>query len=365
MTGQGVIARYEHLLADQDIQSDLAQQTALRALDRLQKDLIERAAQRRRWWSRLSTSLGSGPPLGVYLWGGVGRGKTFLMDLFFETLPVDRKLRLHFHRFMFEVHKQLKPLQNVADPLTIVADRFAKRTQVLCFDELFVADITDAMILGTLFRELFARNVALVATSNQPPDELYSGGLQRERFLGAIDQLETHMQVIAVDGPKDYRLAVLERANLYQCPLGQDADGHLADYFRSIAGEHRRAGAKVKILGRSVPTRRLGEDVVWFDFPQICDGPRSQNDYVELARCFHTVLISNVPTLDSSMENQARRFIALIDELYDRRVKLALSAAAPAADLYRGNRLRFEFQRTISRLQEMQTHDYLASPHLP
>lgn len=365
MSSNRLVTRYQKLLDGEEIQADPAQQPALIALGRLAEELIQRQARQRRWWSRLSSSACAGPPKGVYMWGGVGRGKTFLMDLFHDALPLERKLRVHFHRFMFEVHRELKSLPDTTDPLRVVADSFANRTDVLCFDELFVSDITDAMILGTLFEELFARNVALVATSNQPPDELYAGGLQRQRFLPAIEQLRTHMEVVAVSGATDYRLAVLERANLYQCPLGQDSDSHLAGYYKAIASDPGQAGAAVKILGRSIPTRRLGEGIVWFDFPQICDGPRSQSDYVELARCYQTVLVSNVPQLDASLENQARRFIALIDELYDRRVKIVLSAAVPVEELYSGQRLRFEFRRTASRLHEMQAHRYLAAPHLP
>ncbi len=363
-SGGVVTARYQQHLANGEIQPEPAQRAALSALDRLSGELTRRA-RCRRWWLRLSRRRSGAPPLGVYLWGGVGRGKTFLMDLFHDTLPLERKLRLHFHRFMFEVHDQLKPLKDVTDPLASVADNFARRTDVLCFDELFVSDIGDAMILGTLFTELLARNVALVATSNSPPAQLYAGGLQRRRFLPAIEQLEKHLQVIAVDGSTDYRLRVLERANLYQHPLGPEADRALGEYFRDIAPDLGRTAEHIQVRGRSIPTRRRADGVVWFDFPQICDGPRSHTDYVELARCYQTILISNVPMLDATLENQARRFIALIDELYDRRVKIALSASVPLSQLYGGKRLRFEFQRTTSRLQEMQAHSYLASPHLP
>lgn len=360
-----VTERYQQCLQQASIAPDPAQQAALAALDRLGRELTERARRRQRWWRRLRSSAPMNPPRGVYLWGGVGRGKTFLMDLFFDALAHERKLRLHFHRFMLEVHQQLKPLKDVADPLKIVADNFAARADVVCFDELFVSDIADAMLLGTLFAELFARDVALVATSNLQPDELYAGGLQRQRFLPAIDQLKAHTEVVAVDGPVDYRLRVLERATLYQHPLGEEADSHLADYFEAIAPDAGHADTPIHILGRAIPTRRRADGVVWFDFPQICAGPRSQSDYVELARCYQTVLVSNVPQLDGTRENQARRFIALIDELYDRRVKMALSAAVDLKDLYTGKRLRHEFLRTVSRLQEMQAHSYLASPHLP
>ena len=366
MTGSGgLTAHYQHYIDTSRITPDPAQQHALLALDRLSADLTTRAARHRRWWARIAKPRTTGPPLGVYLWGGVGRGKTFLMDLFHDALPVDQKMRRHFHRFMYDVHEQLKGLRGVSDPLASVAHKIAQRANVLCFDELFVSDIADAMILGTLFEELFANNVALVATSNAPPTELYAGGLQRQRFLPAIEQLETHTEVIPVDGPIDYRLLVLERANLYQHPLGPEADAHLLEYFQAIAPDEGRIGEPIGVLGRVIPTQRRADGVVWFDFAQICDGPRSPTDYVELARCYQTVLVSNVPLLDETLENPARRFIALIDELYDRRVKIALSAAVPLDRLYCGQRLRFEFRRTTSRLQEMQAHSYLASPHRP
>ncbi len=307
----------------------------------------------------------AGPPRGLYLWGGVGRGKTWLMDLFFESLPFDDRYRAHFHRFMGEVHSMLGSLEDTADPLERVADQFASRARVLCFDELFVSDITDAMLLGTLFRELFARGVCLVATSNVPPSELYRDGLQRARFLPAIALLEQHTEVLNVDHGTDYRLRLLEKAEIFHSPLDAAADDNLARYFEQLAGEGGESSDALVIEGRPIATRRVGDGVVWFDFTAICDGPRGQVDYVQIAREFHSVLVCGVPRLDETKENQARRFIALVDEFYDRRVKLILSAEVPVAELYAGERLAFEFERTKSRLLEMQSHDYLAEPHRP
>ncbi len=303
------------------------------------------------------------PVRGVYLWGGVGRGKTWLMDLFHESLPTARKRRVHFHRFMREVHRSLKTLGEIRDPLERVADDIADRIDVLCFDELFVSDIGDAMILGTLFEALFARGVILVATSNQPPSELYKDGLQRTRFLPAIAALERHTRVFAVADGTDFRLRALERAALYRTPAGADADAHLATDFTRIAGTPG-ASDSLEIEGRPIIARRLADGVAWFDFTALCRGARGASDYIELARTFHTVLISGIPRLDADADDSARRLVTLVDEFYDRNVKLIVSADAPIGELYAGERLRFEFQRTRSRLQEMQSREYLAEPHL-
>jgi cell division protein ZapE len=302
---------------------------------------------------------------GLYLWGGVGRGKTLLMDLFYGCLPFEDKLRRHFHRFMASVHAELKKLRDREEPLDAVADKLAGQTRIVCFDEFAVTDIADAMILAGLFRALFARGVTLVATSNIEPDKLYRDGLQRQRFLPTIALIKQHAEVLHVDGPVDYRLRVLERADVFQTPSGPAADERLAGYFDAIAPDEGDRGGALDLLGRKLAYLRSADGVIWFDFRAICDGPRSQDDYIELSRLYQTVLISNVPQLDITLENQARRFIALVDEFYDRRVKLILSAAVPVAELYRGERLRHDFQRTRSRLEEMQGHDYLAAEHRP
>ena len=303
------------------------------------------------------------PVRGIYMWGGVGRGKTLLMDMFYHCLPFEQKERLHFHRFMASVHESLKGLTDRADPLDTVADELAERTRIICFDEFVVSDIADAMILGNLFAALFARGVTLAATSNIEPAKLYSEGLQRQRFLPTIELIERHTRVLRIDGSKDYRLRVLERADVYQFPADAAAEAHLAEYFEAISPDETTPPSHIEIHGRPIAHRGSADGVIWFDFDALCDGPRSQDDYIELSRLYQTVLVSGVPQFDTTLENQARRFIALVDEFYDRRVKLILSAAAPIESLYRGSRLEHDFDRTRSRLQEMQSYDYLASAH--
>jgi cell division protein ZapE len=301
---------------------------------------------------------------GLYLWGGVGRGKTYLMDLFHASLQVPAR-REHFHRFMKDVHARLKALQEVDDPLARIAAELSREIRVLCLDELYVSDIADAMLLSGLFTGLVEGNVALVFTSNSPPQDLYRNGLQRARFLPAIALIEQRTEQLNVDGGLDYRLRQLEKAPLYLdagTPLADDA---LRDRFETIAGGAGLSGGTIVVEDRPIDVRARTEDVIWFDFAAVCDGPRSQADYVEIARDYHTVLVSNVPQFDATLENQARRFIALVDEFYDRSVKLVVSAAAPLDRLYRGERLAFEFDRTRSRLAEMQAHAYLTRPHRP
>jgi cell division protein ZapE len=370
-----LLQRYQHLIANGTAQADAAQRDAVHRLADLTARLIADANQPRNSRSPLQRLLGALPrrgtppaPVvrGLYLWGGVGRGKTWLMDMFYECLPFERKHRSHFHRFMYDVHNMLASLTDTQDPLQVVADNFASRARVLCFDELFVADITDAMLLGTLFGALFERGVTLVATSNVPPAGLYKDGLQRARFLPAIALLEQYTEVVNVDGQTDYRLRMLERAEIYHHPLDQAAELNLARYFDQLCADIAcEADTTLAIEGRHIPARRIGDGVVWFDFAAICDGPRGQVDYISIAREFHTVLVSQVPQLTPAMENQARRFIALVDEFYDRSVKLIISAETSIETLYVGERLGFEFERTRSRLLEMQSHDYLAEPHLP
>ncbi|MCE9665177.1 AFG1 family ATPase [Halomonas sp. M5N1S17] len=302
---------------------------------------------------------------GLYLWGGVGRGKTYLVDTFHESLPFPDKMRTHFHRFMQRVHNELEHYKGEKNPLTLIAGKFAAEARVICFDEFFVKDITDAMILANLLEALFERGVVLVATSNIIPDELYKDGLQRARFLPAIDLLNRHCRVVNVDSGIDYRLRALERAEIFHAPLDEAADGELARSFREIAGHDGEADVTIEVNHRVLHARRLHDDVVWFEFRELCDGPRSQNDYIELAREYHTVLVSNVTCMGAATDDQARRFINMVDEFYDRGVKLLLSAEASAEALYADGRLEFEFQRTLSRLQEMQSHEYLARPHKP
>ena len=302
---------------------------------------------------------------GLYFWGGVGRGKTYLMDVFFESLPFPEKQRMHFHRFMRYTHQELRSLQGTPNPLRQVAKNFALKARVLCFDEFFVSDITDAMILGGLIDALFNEGVSLVATSNVEPANLYKDGLQRRKFLPAIELLEKHTHILNVDGGVDYRLRALESAELFHFPLDAEADVSLEKSFTALSPDAGESDVSLEIEGRPILAKRCGDGVVWFDFPEICEGPRSQNDYIEIAMMFQTVLISNVPKFTSKKEDAARRFISLVDEFYDHNVKLILSADAAIPELYAGDRLVFEFQRTESRLQEMQSTEYLGYEHLP
>ncbi len=364
-------ARYERDLTRPDFRRDAAQAEAVAHLQRLYEQLLAawQESQRETLWGglvrRFIGDKVSEPILGLYFWGGVGRGKTYLMDSFYESLPFPNKMRSHFHRFMRRVHTELKKLDGQKNPLQKVADIIAAEARVICFDEFFVSDITDAMILGSLMQELFARGVTLVATSNRVPDDLYKDGLQRARFLPAIELLKKCTLVVNVDGGVDYRLRALEQAELYHSPLGEAADASLKRSFDSLLQVNTAVEAQVdlEVEGRSIRARYEAEDIVWFEFDAICDGPRSQNDYISLACEYHTVLISNIPALGQAKDDQARRLINLVDEFYDRQVKLIVSAEKPLAELYSTGKLDFEFQRTVSRLLEMQSHEYLAKPH--
>ncbi|MES2682522.1 MAG: cell division protein ZapE [Pseudomonadota bacterium] len=358
-------ARYAADLQRQGFTADAAQASAVAALQKLFDELIAKPPKR-----SLLGSLGSKRPLyppvkGLYFWGGVGRGKTYLMDVFYEALPFSAKRRTHFHRFMLDVHERRHRYPDVRDPLSKVAAEIAEETRVLCFDEFFVSDIADAMILGQLMSALFARGVTLVTTSNIVPDGLYKDGLQRANFLPAIAVLKSHVQVLNVDGGVDYRLRHLTDAELYLTPCDTACEARLADYFLRFAGTEGSEGVTLTIHGRELISRRHAEGVVWFDFSELCEGPRGAADYIELARTHHTLMLSHIPVLTVNEENEARRFITLIDELYDRNVKMVLAADAGIDKLYRGDRLLFEFERTKSRLIEMRTLEYLQRPHRP
>ena len=365
--------RYRKDLEQEGFNYDSAQEHAVRCLQSLYERLIddEPIGSSGGFLAKLKDKFGGATPAkpikGLYFWGGVGRGKTYLMDNFFESLPFEQKMRVHFHRFMRRVHRELKQLKGEKNPLDKVADSIAAEARVICFDEFFVSDIGDAMLLGTLLELLFGRGVALVATSNIIPDHLYENGLQRQRFLPAIALLNQHTEVVNVDGGVDYRLRALQQAELYHSPLDDDAETALMSAFEGLApaaGEVR-SGIELEIEGRDIPCLYVAEDVVWFDFDVICNIPRSQYDYIELAKEFHAVLVGNVPQMGRKNDDQARRFINLVDEFYDRNVKLVLSAAVDMSSLYAEGGLSFEFERTQSRLLEMQSQDYLARPHRP
>lgn len=362
------LLRYQQDLKRDDFSYDASQEVAVKHLQRLYDDLIEdqKPVAKSGFLSRLfAKPVVKVPVKGLYFWGGVGRGKTYLMDTFYDSLPFERKVRTHFHRFMQRVHADLRELEGQANPLDAIAKKYADEACIICFDEFFVSDITDAMILGGLFERLFAQGVSLVATSNIIPDNLYLNGLQRARFLPAIAMLKEHTEIVNVDGGIDYRLRVLEQAELYHCPLDAAADISLNKSFENLAPDLDEVveGELVEVNGREILSRRCCEDVVWFDFSEICLGARSQNDYIELAKIYHAVLISNVPQMGRDNDDAARRFINLVDEFYDSGVKLILSAQVPIFEIYTEGRLSFEIERTKSRLLEMQSHEYLAKEH--
>ncbi|MFT7286584.1 MAG: cell division protein ZapE [Halieaceae bacterium] len=358
--------RYQNDLLRDDFSHDPAQEAAVRRLQNLYERLAAQHGGRGPGhWLRRRLGRDRPPECGLYFWGGVGRGKTYLMDAFYDCLPFERKRRVHFHRFMQGVHQQLAELEGEKNPIELIGDRLASEVDLICFDEFFVSDIADAMLLANFLAAIFRRGVCLVATSNIAPDGLYANGLQRARFLPAIELLKQHTEVLNVDAGTDYRLRTLQQAELYHHPLGAAADASLRHSFEQLAPDQIKHWERIQINGRFLTCRCVADDVAWFEFPELCIGPRSQNDYIELAREFHAVLLSGVPRMGPGQDDQCRRFINLVDEFYDRRVKLVIAAEAPPLQLYNGSRLEFEFQRTVSRLQEMQSHDYLALEHRP
>jgi cell division protein ZapE len=357
-------ALYARELARSGFHADPTQRAAVDALDDLRERLIVRESlgSAQRWLARLR---GRNGVRGLYLWGEVGRGKTYLMDLFFESLPFAHRRRRHFHRFMYDVHARLAELAQTTAPLEEIAKGIAREARVLCLDELFVSDIADAMIVGSLLTALFRHGVALVATSNLPPQRLYDNGLQRERFLPAIALLERHTRVLEVDAGTDYRLRDLTSAGIYFASGAPDTQAQLAALFKQVAAGGAPHAGTVHIEGRAIDVVAEAGTVIWFEFTVLCASPRSQNDYIEIARTYQTVFLADVPLFDADHENEARRFIALVDEFYDRNVKFVVSAAAPPQELYRGERLAPEFARAASRLIEMQSQEYLAREHRP
>ncbi|WP_144883249.1 cell division protein ZapE [Leclercia adecarboxylata] len=367
-------SRYQQALNEGSHQPDDVQREAVRRLDSIWQALTTQpteAAPAGGLKAAFGRLLGKKAPQsvtpvrGLYMWGGVGRGKTWLMDLFYQSLPGTRKQRLHFHRFMLRVHEELTALQGQSDPLDIVAERFKAETDVLCFDEFFVSDITDAMLLGGLMKALFARGITLVATSNIPPDELYRNGLQRARFLPAIDAINEHCDIMNVDAGVDYRLRTLTQAHLWISPLNDGTQQQMDKLWLMLAGAERGNAPVLEVNHRLLQTQGVVNQTLAVSFATLCVDARSQHDYIALSRLFHTVMLFDVPVMTRLMESEARRFIALVDEFYERHVKLVVSAAVPLYEIYQGERLKFEFQRCLSRLQEMQSEEYLKREHMP
>ncbi|MFK8015970.1 MAG: cell division protein ZapE [Gammaproteobacteria bacterium] len=356
----GVLAGYLDDLRERGYDDDPDQRQIASALDDVRVALAKTQSTSSHW--PFSRRRKVDPVKGLYIHGDVGRGKTYLMDMFYDRLVERRKLRQHFHRFMQRVHHDLNQLKHQTDPLTIVAADLAERYRVICFDEFFVSDIADAMLLGGLFTQMFRRGVTLIATSNVAPDDLYRDGLQRSRFLPAIDQLNAHCRVISTSGANDYRLRLLASTDSYRHPLSAATHQALAESFDLLAPGPGSGPGEINIHHRPIPFVRRANGIAWFDFDALCRGPRGVADYIEIARTFKTILLSGVPTLDATLENESRRFIALVDEFYDQGINLLMSANEPVDQLYQGSKLTFEFRRTQSRLREMQSTEYLARP---
>ncbi len=350
--------RYAAALSSGSFVHDDEQANAVYALDELYQQLMQRYQQAQGFRLRRPAA-----PKGVYLWGGVGRGKTWLMDQFFEAVPFRRKMRMHFHHFMQRVHRELNQLQGQTDPLEKVADIIYKEAVVICFDEFFVSNVIDAMILGDLFGMLFKRGITLVATSNIAPEGLYKNGIHRDRFLPAIAAVQANCTVLNVDSGIDYRLRVLKQANLYRSPLTHEAENWMAVRFCALTKNHLVSQEDITINDRLVEVEGRTDDLLWCHFDELCMKPRSAADFIELAKLYNTVLLSSVPVLNDQIADATRRLIYLVDEFYDRRVKLVVTAQQPILELYSGEKLAFEIQRTRSRLLEMQSDDYLMEAH--
>ncbi|MEP6907012.1 MAG: cell division protein ZapE [Pseudoxanthomonas sp.] len=337
-----------------------AQHAALRELDRIHQQLLE--AGEIGWREKLSFWKKSEPVRGLYFWGGVGRGKTFLVDLFYDGLPIQQKYRTHFHRFMRGVHERLREHAGQSDPLARIVEEWRDELRVLVLDEFFVTDIGDAMLLARLLERMFAEGVTVVTTSNTAPENLYRDGLQRESFLPAIALLQEHCVVLLAEGEEDYRLRALTRSPVYRTPLDAQSDAWLSERWSELSGLPEKRG-NIEIESRRIPVRGRGKSIAWFDFSALCEGPRGTSDYIEIAREFNTVLLGPIPAFDRNNEDAARRFVNLIDELYDRHVNLVCTATTLPTELYSGTRLQGAFERTTSRLIEMQSADYLAAQH--
>ncbi len=361
VSAQGMLDAYDALLKNRGYFADAAQLAAASALQELYASLLTFKVDRGSTFKRLLAP--PKPPKGLYFWGGVGRGKSFLMDCFYDSVPYRRKKRIHFHAFMQQIHHDLDKYKGEPDPMLKIAEQIAREVRLLCFDEFHVSDIADAMILGRLLDGLFAKGVILVMTSNYPPDRLYPNGLQRDNFLPTIALLKRHLDVLEVEAGVDYRLRALEQVEIYHHPSDASAETKMLDYFRMVAGEEGKKGGHIEVLGRNIDTVRRGHGVIWFDFKVLCGGPRSQNDYLEIARAYHTVLLSHIPQMTQHQASEARRFTWLVDVFYDHKVKLISTADCAPEALYTEGTQAGEFARTVSRLTEMHSREYLALPH--
>ena len=355
--------RYAEGVARGDWSDDPAQHDALRALDRIHVALLQPMPARGLLDRLFGANKAPGGTHGLYLWGGVGRGKTFLIDLFFAGLPIKEKRRTHFHRFMREVHERLRAHAGERDPLAAIAREWRRSLRVLVLDEFFVSDIGDAMLLARLLERLFAEGVTLVTTSNAAPKDLYKDGLQRARFLPAIGMIEQQCEVVELVSDTDYRLRALTRSPVYRAPLDAESGAWLERRWHELGGDDGHRDAGIVIDDRRIPVRARSKGLCWFDFDALCEGPRGNADYIEIAREFHTVLVGGIPHFDALRDDAARRFVHLVDELYDRHVNLVCTADAAPMALYSGERLTGAFERTASRLIEMQSSDYLAFEH--
>ena len=358
---------YEQAVKSGRYQDDAAQRVAIKTLQQIFDELILSQKKSSTYVNRafrLITGLRPEPVRGLYLWGDVGRGKTWLMNQFYESLPFDNKVRLHFHHFMLSVHARLAELKQQKNPLNVMAKDFADEYCVICLDEFIVTNITDAMLLYGLLDALFHNGVTLIATSNRVPDDLYLNGLQRERFLPAIDLIKQHTRELHLNSPTDHRLALLQQSDVYYTPITHDTDKQLGKRLQTMAIDNIKMGKVLNILNRDIKTIACADEIAWFDFNALCDAPRAAQDYIELAREYHTIVLSNVPVMDEYLDDKARRFIYLVDELYDNRVKLIISSEALPENLYTGDMLKFAFNRTSSRLMEMRSREYLKTPHI-
>ena len=355
------LQRYENAINSGDFTRDEQQFEAMSYLDGIYHELKRNQQNKKGLFGFLKSD--PVPPKGLYMWGGVGRGKTWMMDMFFDSLTIERKMRMHFHHFMKRVHRELNELQGQADPLEKVADSIHQEAIVICFDEFFVSNVSDAMILGDLFTMLFKRGITLVATSNIAPSGLYKDGLHRDRFLPAIAEVERYTTVMNIDSGIDYRLRVLQQAELYKYPLTKENHHWLANRFATLSNNQKISKDPIEINGRQIKINARTQTMLYCEFRHLCMEPRSAGDFIEIANKFTTVLIDSVPALTDDLRDPTRRFIYLVDEFYDRRVKLLVRAEQSIMQLYQGEKLAFEIERTRSRLLEMQSEDYLRLEH--